>query len=149
MADIMIRRAKDADFNAIFGLLEQLWAYKKLDREKIRRVFCRSLAGKNYRAFVAGQGKRVLGFAGTAIQNNLWQAGTMCHLNELIVDDTARGRGTGSKLLKAVEEYAVRKKCSGIDLESAMRRKRTHKFYTARKYDKKAYFFTKLFVPEK
>jgi GNAT superfamily N-acetyltransferase len=145
MPAIFIRPSKACDFEAIFRLLEQLWDYKKLDKKKLRKVFLGARRDKNQRSYVAKHGNRVIGFAGAMIQNNMWQGGKMCHLSELIVDETVRGKGTGTKLLKTVEAYARRKKCAGMDLESAMRRKRSHKFYEARRYDKKAFFFTKLF----
>jgi (aminoalkyl)phosphonate N-acetyltransferase len=149
MAGIKIRNAGARDFNGIFSLLEQLWDYKKLNKARVKKAFLASIKEKNHKSFIAVSGGRVTGYAGTAIHNNLWQSGRMCHLNELVVDETIRGKGIGSRLLKKVESYAVRNKCRGIDLESAMRRKQTHKFYNTRKYEAKALFFTKLFYPDR
>jgi GNAT superfamily N-acetyltransferase len=149
MAGIVIRFAKSKDFDGIFGLLEQLWDYKKLNKPRVKKAFLASISEKNHKAFIATKSGRIEGYAGTTIHNNLWQAGKMCHLNELVVDKDARGTGIGSRLLKHVESYARKNKCRGIDLESAMRRKRTHKFYNARKYETKALFFTKLFYPDR
>jgi len=149
MTGVKVREAKKTDFEAIFLLLQQLWEYKKLNKAGVKKVFLASIKEKNHKAFVAMSTGRVAGYAGTSIHNNLWQAGQICHLSELVVDETVRGKGIGSLLLKKVEAYARKLKCRGIDLESAMRRKQTHKFYNDRKYETKALFFTKLFYPDR
>jgi GNAT superfamily N-acetyltransferase len=145
MCVIKIRPAKTADFNEIFRLLEQLWKYKKADKKLLKIAYLKSMKEKKYRAFLAVCGGRVLGYAGTIILNLLWQAGTICHLNELVVDERLRGKGIGSLMMNHIETYAKKKKCRGIDLESAKSRKKTHKFYKDRGYDARAYFFVKLF----
>jgi len=149
MPAVIIRAVKSRDFDAVFGLLCQLWTYKKLNKARVKKVFLAKLREKNHKAFIAESGGSIAGYAGTAIHNNLWQAGKMCHLNELVVEETIRGKGIGSKLLKKVEAYARKNKCRGIDLESAMRRKLTHRFYNDRKYETKALFFTRLFYPDR
>ena len=145
MERITIQKAGTGDFPGIYRLLRQLWPDKKPDEAGLKRVFMHSLRNRRYRAFTARANGIVLGFAGTTIMDSLWQGGTMCRLNELVTDESARGIGIGSKLLKAVEEYAEKNKCGGVDLESAAYRKKAHKFYKDRAYTARALFFVKLF----
>jgi len=142
---IKIRRAGIKDFDSIHGLLIQLWDYKKINKASLKRLFITCMSDKNYMPLIALSGKTVVGFAGTTVFNMLWQEGKMIHLNELVVAEGERGSGTGSKMLKYIETMAKKRGCKGIDLESAMFRKRTHKFYENRGYVKKAYYFYKLF----
>ena len=149
MKGLKIRQAKPADFPEVFKLLEQLWDYKELDRRLLAAAYKRSLKEKNYRAFLAVKDGKIAGFAGTIILNHMWQAGTICHLNELIVDRNIRAKGIGSAMMDHIETYAGKKGCRGVELESAKRRRRTHKFYKARGYNPGALFFVKLFYKDR
>jgi len=51
------------------------------------------------------------------VQGNLW--GRSTHIDALWVDDNYRGRGYGSKLMKAIEEYAAAHGYPLIYLETA------------------------------
>ncbi len=144
-ADFRIRQAGIKDFEAVFKLLCSLWEGKTLDKAAIRRVFVNSLKDRNYAAFVCVDAGKITGFAGTQIRCMLWQAGKMCRLNELVVDEKLRGKGTGSRLLAAVERHAKAKGCKGVDLETAVHRKRTHKFYEKRNYLHRAFYYCKVF----
>jgi GNAT superfamily N-acetyltransferase len=141
----MIRRANVRDFDGIFPLLEQLWEKKKLDKTGILRVWKRELGNRDYAAFIAVTGGRIAGFAGAVVNDSLWVAGTLCNLNQLVVNRNDRGAGIGSQLLNAVEKFAVKKKCNGITLESGNFRKQAHAFYKAKGFDGRAVFFNKLF----
>lgn len=143
--DFRVRKAGMKDFEAVFELLCSLWEGRALDKAAIRKTFVNSLKDRNYSAFVSVEEGEITGFAGTQIHNMLWQAGKMCRLNELVVVEKLRGTGTGSSLLTAVERHAQAKGCKGVDLETAVHRKRTHKFYEKRNYMNRAFYYCKIF----
>ena len=63
--------------------------------------------------FLRDKSGRILG----GVQGSLW--GRSMHIDALWVDDTQRGRGFGSQLMKAVEDYAVSHDHPLIYLETA------------------------------
>jgi len=95
-------------------------------------------------AFCAVEGDRVIGFCSLTLKSNLWQAGYLGHIDELIVDEQHRGRGIGRSLLNAIIEAAVKNGCSRIELDSAFHRKDAHKFYETQGFENRAYLFSKV-----
>ena len=71
----------------------------------------------------------VVGFGSLIIKNNLWQAGYLAHIDELIVSKERRGLGIGSALLAAVIAIAKEAGCSRVELDSAYHRSAAHEFY--------------------
>ena len=141
----IVRAANIGDFKYVFSLLEQLWENKKLYKNMVLKVWKKDRKSSRYASFVSVTGGVISGFAGAAVRDNLWVAGLMCNLNELVVDKNNRGTGIGSLLLGAVERFAVKRKCNGITLESGNFRKEAHGFYKAKGFDARATFFTKLY----
>lgn len=80
-----------------------------------------------------------LGAAVTSAQIMLHMGGPYIYVQELIVDETARGKGVGAALLKHIEEYANEKGYFSIELcqppkETKYHEERT-KFYTNQGFD--------------
>jgi len=63
--------------------------------------------------FLRDQERRIFG----GVQGSLW--GRSMHIDALWVDDTQRGRGLGSQLMKAIEEYAAVHEHPLVYLETA------------------------------
>jgi hypothetical protein len=80
-----IRQCNSVDFEQIFVLLKQLWPDKTLDRDALRWVYSRGLESGFQRYLCAVENERVVGFCSLTIKNNLWQAGYLAHIDELIV----------------------------------------------------------------
>ncbi len=59
---------------------------------------------------------------------------TFAELGGLVVDESARGRGVGGKLLAAVEEWARQNGCGVVSVRSNIIRHQAHKFYAAHGY---------------
>jgi len=85
----------------------------------------------------------IIGFCSLTIKNNLWQAGNLGHIDELIVDDNYRGKGVGSKLMDEITRIAKENQCKRIELDSAFHRKEAHRFYENEGYENRAYLFSK------
>jgi len=139
----VIRKCTSADFQQIFGLLQQLWPDKKLDSEALSRVYHRGLTSDLQRCICAVDDENVIGFCSLTLKNNLWQAGYLGHIDELIVSEEKRGAGVGRALLAAIIEIAKQAGCSRVELDSAFHRLEAHKFYQQQGFENRAYLFSK------
>lgn len=84
---IEIRSCRPEDFDEVAKLLRQLWLDKQLDLRSLKTVFDRALASDSQKYLCAEENGKVIGFGSLTIKNNLWQAGYICHVDELVVDD--------------------------------------------------------------
>lgn len=139
-----IRDCCDTDFDQILVLLNQLWPSKELDRTALRSVYARALRAEAQHCICAVEDDRVIGFCSLILKNNLWQAGYLAHIDELIVDEQHRGRGIGRSLLSTIIEMAVKNGCSRTELDSAFHRTDAHKFYETEGFENRAYLFSKV-----
>jgi len=71
----------------------------------------------------------VINFITPVHENGLWAL-----ISALVIDESARGGGTGQKLLLAAGQLAADKNCSQIELSSSETRVRAHKFYESNGY---------------
>ncbi len=140
---INIRNAEINDFDEIFLLLKQLWPDKKLKKNSLQNVFEHLIKSNQEEFFCAEIKGKMVGFCTLAIRNSLWQEGYMCHICELVVDETFRGKSIGTNLIKAASEVAKKRGCKKIELDSAIHRKRAHSFYKKIGFENRAYLFSK------
>jgi GNAT superfamily N-acetyltransferase len=68
----------------------------------------------NMKCAVAEVGGKVIGFVTYNLQNSTWSANGHCYLEDLFVDPTTRGSGTGRALIDYVKAFAVENKCSRL-----------------------------------
>ena len=138
-----IRRCQPHDFDSLVVLLEQLWPDKELDIPSIKRVLDRALASKSQIHLCAVADNKLVGFVSLTIKNNLWQAGNLGHIDELVVTRECRGRGLGTQLLDAIVAQAREGGCSRVELDSAFHRKEAHRFYQQHEFENRAYLFSR------
>ena len=100
MGKISIFEAEKSDFDYIYPLLEQLWPDKKLDKNKLTKVFNKGLKSDNQVYLIAKFDEDIVGFGSLTIKNNLWQAGNLANIDELVVDYNYRGRNIGTLLME-------------------------------------------------
>jgi GNAT superfamily N-acetyltransferase len=77
---------------------------------------------------VAANGERVEGVAVWRSTENTF-AGTYLYVDDLVVDEALRSRGTGRLLLGRCEAIARELGCAVLLLESGTQRTRAHQFY--------------------
>jgi len=142
-ANILIRVAKLEDFNAVYGLLEQLWPSKTLSKYKIMKVFERGLKSNNNRYLCAEVRGKVVGFCSFCRMSSLWKEGYIGYIPELIVDENNRGQGIGKALLGSIIEAAKELGCKLIELDSGFHREQAHQFYENIGFKKRAYMLSK------
>jgi len=139
-----IRACTREDFEQIFALLRQLWPDRTLDRDALSQVYCRGLASDLQRFLCAEEEEEnIVGFCSLTIKNNLWQAGYLAHIDELVVRKEKSGRGIGGALLDAIIEAAKQAGCSRVELDSGFHRTEAHRFYQQHGFENRAYLFSK------
>jgi len=101
------------------------------------------LADPNYATFVADTGAGVIGVAGATLGHYYEKDGTYSRLLVLAVASTARGQGTGTRLVEAVEQWAASKGAREVIVNSALHRSEAHGFYERRHYARTGLRFVK------
>lgn len=137
-----IRKCTNSDFEQITSLLVQLWPKKVQNLSKLRGAYERGLIATHQRYFVAVEAGLIVGFASLSIKNSLWEAGPLANIDELVVDEAARGQGVGSALIDYLADTARKLGCSRIELDSAFHRTDAHAFYEKKGFEQRAYLFT-------
>lgn len=139
---VIIRAACEQDYEEIFPLLQELWKNRDLDKEALHKVFRNALVSPQDFAFVAEIDGKATGFTAGVISNCYYHAGILCFISVLVVNEGARGRGIGTKLLNHVEYFSQEMNCDAIELDSNFYREKAHAFYERFGFAKRAYTFT-------
>jgi len=139
-----IRSCCAEDFDDVARLLRQLWPDKPTDLPSLRSVFERALVSDSQRYICAVEDGKLIGFGSLTIKNNLWQEGYICHVDELVVDNTYRHHGIGTRILHHLMIIAKEKGCRRIELDSAFHRKEAHRFYERLGFENRAFLFSKI-----
>jgi GNAT superfamily N-acetyltransferase len=141
--ELLIRDVTSRDFDQVFGLLKQLWSYKELDYEGMKKVFDQNLLAADRFFIVALYGPQVIGFCSLTVKNNLWIQGFLGNVDEMIVEENYRGQGIGKKLMERITEIAKEKNCKRLELESSFHREQAHEFYKELGFEQRAFLFSK------
>jgi GNAT superfamily N-acetyltransferase len=109
---IAIRRARDADFDALTGLLESLFSIEtdfEADAARQRRGLSMLLegCGKHCCLLAAEAGGRVVGMASAQILISTAEGGLSAVVEDVVVAEPWRGRGIGRLLVAAVLRWAA------------------------------------------
>jgi glucosamine-phosphate N-acetyltransferase len=131
------------DFGQVYELLCQLWPESTIPKASMRATLACALKSKRNRYLCAVDGDAVVGFCSMNLRESLWQQGWLAYIDELVVDQAYRGRGIGTALLLKALDYAKKKGCTRVELDSALHRKAAHRFYINLDFEKRAYTFSK------
>ena len=141
--ELSIRPAQQNDFNEIFNLLKQLWTDLELDYNLLLEVYNKAVDSEIQKLIVGKINDEIIGFCSLTIKSNLWQAGNIGHIDELVIDKEYRGNGFGKRMIESITEIAQDLKCKRIELDTAFHRKESHKFYESIGYKNRAYLFSR------
>lgn len=136
-----IRLAAMEDLPAVYALLCDL-EHCQLPGEVFREVYAQNLSQPSVRYLVAEEEGRVQGFISLRMDRPLHHAQLVGEIQELIVDEAARGRGVGALLLKKAQSLAAEAGCVQLELSSNFARTRAHAFYERHGWVKDHYSFT-------
>ena len=145
VTSFIIRRGQPDDRSAVFALAGQLitgsippvaddfvTAYNNVMRPREDET--------NVLYVAADQDGQVVGYTLMSVSRLLHAAGLTAHLQELVVDETARGAGIGSALVEANELYAVERGVRQLTMSTA----RAGDFYRRLGYNVTAEFYKKI-----
>lgn len=119
-----IRAAAASDEAELFRLLRQLVGDRRIGDELIvespraRRVFGMLLDGARGHVLVAEDRGRILGIISVSYNLAIRYGGEYAQIEELVVDEAARGMNLGAALVSEVIEVARARGCAEIGLYS-------------------------------
>jgi GNAT superfamily N-acetyltransferase len=130
--DVAIREAGPGDAHQIASLLTQLGYPSTSDEVKERLAYW--LPDPMSLILVAEQNHRLVGCLSLHAIPYFEQTGHWARIESLVVDASARGRGTGRSLVAAAEEAARRWSCLAVEVTSLRSRVDAHAFYARMGY---------------
>jgi GNAT superfamily N-acetyltransferase len=133
MDALTIRPAVGDDAPALARMLDQLGYPSDASEIPARLERMRERAGTT--VFVAEQRGKPVGVVTVHLFPSLHTSEPVAWLTALVVDETVRGSGVGSALVKRAEEWASRHGARRLALTSHLRRKEAHEFYKRRQYE--------------
>lgn len=114
---VIIRELKKEDALAVSVLIYQL-TQNVLEPENLVKRLESMATGDHYQYFIAELNGQVVGFGGLA-----WypipSKGLIGWIEEVVVDQRARGQGIGKELTKKILDLAVQQGCRQVKLTSA------------------------------
>ena len=136
----MIRPAKWRDMEAIRGLMRQLSRHEFTD-EMFKACYLHNLKHKHILVYEEADCVRGCGIL--AIHYMMHYSRKSAEIVNLIVDESARGRGIGKALLDEFERIAIENGCVSIEADSGKHRVDAHRFYYREGFVCEHYKFTK------
>ncbi len=107
---IKIRKAEKKDANSILDLIKELAEFEREANEVIltKEIIERDGFGENslFKCFVAEHNYKVVGMALFYSRYSTWKGPTL-HLEDLIVTESMKGKGIGTKLYNYFIDYAT------------------------------------------
>lgn len=139
---MIIRDAADSDVPALAALCGQL-GYP-VEPGALRRRFAEASAEPRFRALVAEEAGRVLGFIALFKTPNIAREKDGLRITHFCVDEAERSRGVGASLEARACEVALEMGCERLDVTSNLRRIDAHRFYERQGYFVNAKSFRKV-----
>ena len=125
---IEIRKAEAEDREAVARLIEQL-EEAPMDREVFNGVYLENLNNPQIVYLTALSEGKIRGFVSVHVQNLLHHIAPIAEIQELVVDEQARGQGLGKLLFGKAKEIAAQAGCPQLECACNQRRTSSHAFY--------------------
>jgi PhnO protein len=142
MDNIQIRPATVDDGISVYGLICELEDYT-LDKEVFIANFRRNLNSTSIHYLVATIDNNVVGFISCHGQILLHHEGLVYEIQEIVVSNNDRNKGTGKMLLHALEQIIAKEEYKLLEVACNLKRKDAHRFYLANGFGQTHYKFTK------
>lgn len=108
---ITIRRGQAEDASALFGLARQYQTGREaIGKDEFLVALDNILRRRDQETnvlFVATSDDTVVGYSLLTVSRLLHAPGLTAHLQEIVVDESARGHGVGDRLMQANEHYCM------------------------------------------
>ncbi len=130
---MQIRRMAANDLERVADLCTQL-GYPAVAADVAPRLDAIA-ARSDHAAFVADDDGAVLGWVHVCAGMLVLESDPWAEVGGLVVDERARGRGVGDRLLAAAEDWARERGYRQVRLRSNVIREAAHEFYRRRGYE--------------
>jgi len=141
---ITIRRGQAEDEAVLFGLARQYQTGREaIGRDEFSVALDNVLRHRDQETnvlFVAEEDGKVVGYSLMTVSRLLHAPGLTAHLQEIVVDDEARGRGIGDRLMQANEHYCMGRGVRQLSASTA----RIGSFYNHRGFEAMGEHYRKL-----
>jgi GNAT superfamily N-acetyltransferase len=127
------------EFEALFPLIHQL--NPMLEQADFSTRLTAMLAN-GYRAVVAEEAGEWFGVCGFWVGTRFW-CGQYVDVDNVVVEERARGKGVGQQMIRWVEAEAARLGCGIAVLDSYVTYEDAHRFYKREGYEPLGYHFVK------
>lgn len=97
---------------------------------------------QNYECLGIFDAEKLIGACGLWFQTRHY-AGKSMEMDHVIIDDTYRSQGIGKMLIDFVSDYAKKKSCNWVELNSYVHNFPSHKFFYSQGFVAKGYHFVK------
>lgn len=100
------------------------------------------MATQNHECIGIYDGEILIGTCGMWFQTRHY-AGKSVEVDHVFIEETHRNRGIGKQLMQFVYDYAEKKKCNWVELNTYVHNFPSHKFYYNEGFVAKGYHFVK------
>ena len=140
---MLIREANENDLPALVDLYQQLGdAGPGITLDRARQIFARIRKYPSYRIFLATDEGRICGTFALLIFDALgYRAAPVGVVEDVVVDEKYRGRGTGKAMMEFALERCREAGCYKMMLSSNVNREDAHRFYQSLGFEKHGYSF--------
>ena len=117
----MIRAATDSDASQthqLIGQLQQTAGVEVVQEAAFNRQFSQALADPRFRAFVAEESGGIQGVITVWLRESLFHGGHVALIDELIIDESSRGQGVGSRPVEHIVAHCARLRCAEVEVST-------------------------------
>lgn len=132
-----IRKPVSSDLDCISSLLNQLGYNPQIDQV---RELINSNSGEVYIAEASGI---VIGVMSLIYFDYFPTTQKICRITAIVVDESQRSQGIGSKLIEFAEFESKKRKCVGLEITTSIKRHETHAYYEKLGFEKTSYRYYK------
>jgi len=128
----MIRVATDPDASQVYQLMAQLQrsvGVEVIEEGTFIGQFRQILDDPHFRALVFEESGTIKGVITFWLRESLFHGGPVALIDELIVDQSSRGQGIGSRLMEHVVAYCARLGCEEVEVSTEVDNRAARAFY--------------------
>ena len=135
MSEILIRRANSVDADPVSKLLNQLGYETPIDK------LAASLSSeqRNDEIYVYLLNNRIVGVMSLMCFDYFPSLQRICRITAIVVDESARGYGVGTALIRFAKQHALEHCCEILEVTTSLKRDKTHKYYESIGFSKSSY----------
>ena len=137
---IIFKIIPSSDILSILPLMQKLEDYSI--PEEVAKERIQEMATQNYECLGVYDSETLIGICGLWFQTRHY-AGRSIEVDHVIIEDSYRNLGVGKALMEFVYDYARKRSCNWVELNSYVHNFPSHKFFNNQGFVAKGYHFVK------